>query len=75
MQEMRADLWFQTTAVMALQEAAEAFLVGLLKQASLCTIHAKHITIMTKDIQLARQIRGDIKSSDGACLCNDEGDY
>ena len=38
---MRADLRFQTMAVMALKEAGEAFLVGLLEQANLCSIHAK----------------------------------
>ena len=43
----------------ALQEVREIFLVGLLEQANLCVIHAKCITIMPKDIQLARRIRGD----------------
>ena len=38
---MREDLRFQSMAIMALQEAGEAFLVGLLEQAALCTIHAK----------------------------------
>ena len=57
-QGMRADLYFQTTAIMALQEVGEAFLVGLLGQANLCTIHAKCMAIMPKDIQLTRQIRG-----------------
>ena len=46
--------------VKALQEAGEAFLIGLLEQANLCAIHAKRITVMPKDIQLARHIRGDI---------------
>ena len=59
MQGIGADLCFQSTAVMALQEAGEAFLVGLLEQAILCVIHAQHVTIMPKDIQLTRQIRGD----------------
>ena len=45
---------------MALQEVGEAFLVGLFEQANLCTIHAKRVSVMPKDIQLARQIRGDI---------------
>ena len=45
---------------MALQEVGEAFLVCLFKQANLCAIHAKCITVMFKDVQLARQIRGDI---------------
>ena len=51
---IRGDLRFQSTAVKALQEAGEAFLVGLLEQANLCAIHAKHVTIMPKNIQLAR---------------------
>ena len=49
---------FQSAAVMALQEAAEAYLVGLFKDTNLCAIHAKWVTIMPKDIQLARRIRG-----------------
>ena len=60
MQEIRADLTFQSTAKMALQEAGEAFLIGLLEQTDLCTMHAKCMTIMPKDIQLERWIRGDI---------------
>ena len=46
--------------VKALQEAGEALLGGLLKQANFCEIHAKCVMVMPKDIQLARQIRGDI---------------
>ena len=55
----KADLRFQSAAVLALQEAAEAFLVGLFEDANLCAIHAKRVTIMPKDMQLARRIRGD----------------
>ena len=51
---------FQATALQAIQEAAEAFLVGLLEEANLCAIHAKRVTLMSKDIQLARKIRGDV---------------
>eukprot|EP00040_Diaphanoeca_grandis_P031407 m.187920 g.187920 ORF g.187920 m.187920 type:complete len:152 (-) comp32323_c0_seq1:358-813(-) len=51
-------LRWQVTALMALQEASEAFLVHLFEDANLCAIHAKRVTIMTKDIQLARRIRG-----------------
>ena len=50
---------FQSAAVMALQEAAEAYLVGLFEDSNLCAIHAKQVTIMPKDIQLARRIRGE----------------
>ena len=46
-------------AVLALQEASEAFLVGLMEQANLCAIHAKRVTIMPRDIQLAHRIWGD----------------
>ena len=50
---------FQSAAIMALQEAAEAYLVGLFEDTNLCTIHAKRVTIMPKDIQLARRIHGE----------------
>ena len=53
------DLRFQASAVLALQEAAEAYLVGLYEDTNLCAIHAKRVTIMPKDIQLARRIRGE----------------
>ena len=46
-------------AVMALQEAVEAYLVLLFEDTNLCTIHAKRATIMPKDMQLARRIHGE----------------
>lgn len=52
------ELRWQSHAIMALQEAAEAFLVHLFEDTNLCAIHAKRVTIMQKDIQLARRIRG-----------------
>lgn len=55
------QLRFQSAAVAALQEAAEAYLVGLFEDVNLCAIHAKRITIMPKDMRLARRIRGDDK--------------
>ncbi|TKR64428.1 hypothetical protein L596_024960 [Steinernema carpocapsae] len=58
-QDFKTDLRFQSSAVLALQEAAEAFLVGLFEDTNLCAIHAKRVTIMPRDIQLARRIRGD----------------
>lgn len=51
---------WQSNAVLALQEASEAYLVHLLEDTNLCAIHAKRVTIMQKDIQLARRIRGHI---------------
>lgn len=44
---------------LSLQEASEAYLVGLFEDTNLCAIHAKRVTIMPKDIQLARRIRGE----------------
>lgn len=49
---------WQSQAIQALQEAAEAFLVHLFEDTNLCALHAKRVTIMQKDIQLARRIRG-----------------
>jgi len=58
-QDYKSDLRFQSSAIMALQEAAEAYLIGLFTDAQLITIHRKRITIEPKDLQLARRIRGE----------------
>jgi len=50
---------FKADALAALQEAAEAYVVHLFEDANLCAVHAKRVTIMSKDIQLARRIRGE----------------
>lgn len=55
------DIRFQSNALLALQEAAEAYLVGLFEDTNLCAIHAKRKTIMQKDMQLARRIRGELR--------------
>lgn len=52
------SLRWQSQAIQALQEAAEAFMVHLFEDTNLCAIHAKRVTIMQKDVQLARRIRG-----------------
>lgn len=57
-QEFKTDLRYQGLAILALQEAAESYLVGLFEDTQLCAIHGKRVTIMPKDIQLARRIRG-----------------
>ena len=57
--KIKSDLRWQSTAILALQEASEAYLVGLFEDTNLCAIHAKRVTIMPKDIQLARRIRGE----------------
>merc|ERR1711884_189240 len=58
-QDFKTDLRFQSAAIGALQEASEAYLIGLFEDTNLCAIHAKRVTIMPKDIQLARRIRGE----------------
>lgn len=58
-QDYQGDLRFQTAAILALQEAAEAYLVGLFEDTNLCAIHAKRITILPRDMQLALRIRGE----------------
>lgn len=50
---------WQSSALMAIQEASEAYLVHLFEDANQCAIHAKRVTVMPKDIQLARKIRGE----------------
>ena len=55
-QEFCSDLFFQVTAIKALQEAAKSYLVGLMEDSNLCAIHTKCITIMPKDIQLVSSI-------------------
>ena len=55
----KSDLRFQTQAILALQEASEAYLVKLFEDTNLCAIHAKRVTIMPKDMMLAKRIRGE----------------
>jgi histone H3/H4 len=53
------DVRFQSSAIQALQEAAEMYLCILMEDSNLCAIHAKRVTLMVKDIRLARRIRGE----------------
>ena len=58
-QAYKMDLRFERRALLGIQEAAEAYLVGLFEDANLEAIHAKRVTIAPKDIQCARRIRGE----------------
>ena len=58
-----ADRRFQASAMLALQETSESYLIGLKEDTNLCAIHAKRVTIQPKDIQLALRIRGDDKNN------------
>ena len=57
--DMDHSLRFQSVALQALQEASEAYIVGLFEDTNLCAIHAKRVTVQKKDMDLARRIRGD----------------
>ena len=54
------DLRFQSLAVLALQEASEAYMIGMFEDTNLAALHAKRVTIMPRDIFLARRLRGEI---------------
>ena len=56
--DFKNDLRFQATAIVALQEATEAYMVSLFEDTNLAAIHAKRVTIMGKDIALAKRLRG-----------------
>jgi len=58
-QDHKPDLRFQSSAIAALHEAAEAYLTALFDDANLCAMHARRVTVMPKDMQLARRIRGE----------------
>ncbi len=55
--DFQSDLRWQNSAIIALQEASEVYLVSVLTDANLCAIHAKRVTIYPKDIQLALRLR------------------
>ena len=58
-QDYKRDVRVQSTAMLAMQEATEAFTIGIFEDTNLCAIHGGRVTIMRKDIQLARRIRRD----------------
>ena len=58
-QDFKGDLRFGISSCLIQQEAAEANLTGLFEDSNLCAIHAKRVTVMPKDMQLARRIRGE----------------
>ncbi|GMS79150.1 hypothetical protein PENTCL1PPCAC_1325, partial [Pristionchus entomophagus] len=53
------DLRFQAAAIAALQEGAEMYIVKLFEDSNLCAFHAGRVTVMPRDIQLVRRIRGE----------------
>jgi len=63
-QQFYSDLRWQLVAIVALQEATEAYLTGFFEDTNLLAIHAKRQTILPRDMRLARRIRGEINSID-----------
>ena len=63
-QERKSDLCFQSAAIQALQEGAEAYIVGLLEDSQMCMTHAKRVTVIPKDMQLVRRLRRDPVTDD-----------
>jgi histone H3 len=58
-QDCNYEMRFASQALIALQEATEAYIVGVFEDTNLCAIHAKRQTILKKDMDLARRLRGD----------------
>ena len=58
-QDLVPDMRFQSRTVLALQEASEAYLVGVFQDTNLCALHANRVTIMPRDMQLALRLRGE----------------
>ena len=55
----KEGLRFQSSAVQALQEATESYVISLLADTNLCAIHTRRVTIQPKDVQLALRLRGE----------------
>lgn len=55
----KEGLRFQSSAILAIQEATEAYIVSVLADTNLACIHAKRVTIQPKDVQLAMRLRGE----------------
>ncbi|GLJ55089.1 hypothetical protein SUGI_1182350 [Cryptomeria japonica] len=60
-QDFRPDFRFQSSAVLALQEAGESYIVGMFQDGNLCALHDNRVTLVPKDMQLARRLRGFIQ--------------
>ena len=57
-QDFMSDLRFTRLSLLAIQEAAESYIIQMFEDTNLCAIHAKRVTIMPRDIHLAQRIRG-----------------
>eukprot|EP00388_Colpodella_angusta_P046837 GDKK01070766.1.p2 GENE.GDKK01070766.1~~GDKK01070766.1.p2 ORF type:complete len:109 (-),score=26.67 GDKK01070766.1:161-487(-) len=55
----KEGLRFQSSAVLAIQEATESYMISLLADTNLLAIHAQRVTIFPRDVKLARRLRGE----------------
>lgn len=65
MEDFKTDLRIQASALLALQEALEAYLVSFMEEVQLAAIHVKRVTVFQKDVQLVKRIRPDIEYKHG----------
>lgn len=59
-QDIKHDIRLNQSALLALQQASEAYLVGLFKDSNRCAIHANRVTVKPEDFKLSRRIRAGI---------------
>jgi len=55
----KEGLRFAASAIAAIQEATESYVVSLLSDANLCALHTRRVTAMPRDLHLARRLRGE----------------
>ena len=55
----KESIRLSVSACEAIQDATESYMTGLLSDANLCTLHAKRVTLMPRDLKLARRLRGE----------------
>ena len=58
-QDFAVDMRYQSSSILAMQEATEAYFAGLFEDTNLVAIHTRRVTILPKDIQLVRRIRNE----------------
>jgi len=57
--DVKTDARFQAAALIAIQEASESYLVGILEECFLMANHANRVTIFPKDMEIVRRLRGE----------------
>ncbi|EHY64623.1 histone H3 [Nematocida ausubeli] len=55
--EFKAEVRFQSSSILAIQESLENYLTGLFEDSNRCAIHAKRVTLMARDLHLVHKIK------------------